>query len=76
MLSSQKCEWSKDNGAIIVKYFVTPEKAISIHDVRKMFQEIEGLRNLLKEEVAATCGQNKKYAEEKRQVNNTCTALQ
>ena len=41
-----------------------------------MFQEIEGLRNLLKEEVAATCGQNKKCAEEKRQVNNTCTALQ
>ena len=23
--------------AIIVKYFVTPEKAISIHEVRKMF---------------------------------------
>ena len=72
-LSSQKCEWSKDERAIIVKYFVTPEKAISIHEVRKMFQEIEELRNLLKEEVAATCGQNK---EEKGQVNNTCTALQ
>lgn len=75
-LSSQKCEWSKDHGAIIVKYFVKPEKAISIHEVRKMFQEIEELQNLPKEEVAATCGQNKKYAEEKRQVNNTCTALQ
>ena len=54
-LSSQKCAWSNEDAAIIKKYFVTPKKAISIHEVRKMFQEIEELRNLLKEKRLQQC---------------------
>ena len=54
-LSSQKCAWSKEHAAIIAKYFVTPKKAISIHEVRKMFQEIEELRNPLKEKRLQQC---------------------
>ena len=54
-LSSQKCAWSNEDVAIIKKYFVTPKKAISIHEVRKMFQEIEELRNLLKEKRLQQC---------------------
>ena len=53
-LSSQKCTWSKEDAAIITKYFVTPKKATSIHEVRKMFQEIE-LWNLLKEKRLQQC---------------------